>query len=223
MRGFAEVAKIVQMMSREAGVVGAVPGLPGMEFVRVEYPGGPFYISDTPVNEAAWWSVVANGVGALFSQLVCHAMHYSKTPKVNVSHEDILRFLTHFNSVNSSLRISLPTESQWMAAKGDFPDPSKGHEQLGPYVWYSKTLMTYSSRRQKVRQKCPNSNGLYDMIGNVWEWTSTLSQYDKWSYVILGGSWRSSTDTCMRDYRRTQDYDISDNRTGFRLILEVSK
>jgi formylglycine-generating enzyme required for sulfatase activity len=100
----------------------------------------------------------------------------------------------------------LPTEAQWeYAARGGSRFPwSFGDDeaQLENYGWFDKNS---DGKAQGVRQKRPNPLGLYDMHGNVWEWTRDwYNDYASGVFVdplglssgtyrvVRGGSFRSS-------------------------------
>lgn len=67
----------------------------------------------------------------------------------------------------------------------------------------------------------PNAFGLYDMIGNVWEWTRDEARENPNSYVIKGGSYLCAKNYCARyrpAARQFQERALGTNHIGFRLV-----
>jgi formylglycine-generating enzyme required for sulfatase activity len=70
-----------------------------------------------------------------------------------------------------------------------------------------------------------NDYGLYDMIGNVWEYTSDLYDGHPGQRVIKGGSYLCAPNYCMRyraGARQAQEEDLATSHLGFRTILAAA-
>ena len=127
----------------------------------------------------------------------------------------------------------LPSEAQWeYAARGGvvaLPEPvdANGQPQANYYqgVFPVKNLNTdgYIGRAPVGCFK-PNGYGLYDMIGNVWEWTrSSGSRADASEPVniIKGGSYLCAANYCARyrpAARQFQERGLGTDHIGFRLV-----
>ncbi|MFA6435493.1 MAG: SUMF1/EgtB/PvdO family nonheme iron enzyme [Elusimicrobiales bacterium] len=115
----------------------------------------------------------------------------------------------------------LPTEAEWEAAARGGTDSifSFGDDPAATaeYAWYEADS---GGEPHLAGRKKPNGAGIYDMHGNVWEWTADL--YDKEYYresprlnpagpvsgsdnVIRGGSWAFDADSLRSANRAGSD------------------
>jgi len=111
----------------------------------------------------------------------------------------------------------LPTEAEWECAcrAGTQTTYFFGNDnsKLGDYAWFDKNA---GGHPQPVAQKRPNPWGLYDVVGNVWQWCNDFYQVDYYQQspqenprgpkegenkVVRGGAWKFSGDNCRSGYR----------------------
>jgi len=106
----------------------------------------------------------------------------------------------------------LPTEQEWeYAAKGGENYEYAGSDNIDAVAWYDGNS---DEKTHSVKQKRANGYGLYDMSGNVWEWTSSNEGGNR---VLRGGcSYNDASSSGLS----TRNYDSPDSQNtyfGFRL------
>lgn len=113
----------------------------------------------------------------------------------------------------------LPTEWEWeKAAKAGAATRYYWGDQMDDqYAWHKGNS---GKQTHPVGQKKPNDYGLFDMSGNVWEWTS--SDHNSSGKVVRGGSWRNSP-ISLQAFKRIPSLPIHRfHYVGFRCALSAS-
>ena len=215
-------------------------GSPEMEAGRSEDEGPQhhvtltegFWMGETPCTQALWAAIMPDHPSA------STARDRLNQPVVEVSWEDTTSF---FGQVNDRLgdRASLPTEAQWEYASragttaatwvGNLSLDRAGVKapELDAIAWY------YANRERDVEEvatKRANPAGLYDMLGNVWEWCQDwYGPYDSGPAidpmgpnmgsrrVLRGGSWVSFARLVRAATRLADDPSFRLSYVGFRL------
>ena len=116
----------------------------------------------------------------------------------------------------------LPTEAEWeYACRAGTTGIRYG--ELDLIAWYRDNS---KNTTHDVGMKEPNLWGLYDMLGNVWEWCSDL--YDETVYgsyrIFRGGGWHDEARGCMATNRRRShpaSFKIDD--LGFRIARNMTE
>ncbi len=166
-------------------------------------------------------------------------------PVVHIAYEDALAYAAWKGH-------SLPTEAEWeYAAKagGDtvfaWGDAFvvDGQHQANSWQGAFPVMNTVEDGFEgfaPVGCFAPNGFGLYDLIGNVWEWTSEvysadrhlvqhssphLAETNQVSFVIKGGSYLCAPNYCLRyrpAARHPQETGLGTNHLGFRTIKRIN-
>ena len=117
-------------------------------------------------------------------------------PAVYISWDDAQEFIAKLNRAEGAWWYRLPTEAEWeyacRAGKSFPPTPwSFGADgrRLDSYAWYSRNAGDAGEAYgHAVGTKLPNSWGLHDMHGNVWEWVQDWYDSKYYSRPIIWGA-----------------------------------
>ena len=175
--------------------------------------------SDCPVENVTWYEALAyaNALSDSEGLQECYVLlNCLGRPGNQMECEDV--------SLNSDCGYRLPTEAEWeYAAKAGSRTAFYNGEQMPDDIaWYDANS---NRRTHPVGEKAPNSWGLYDMSGNVWEWCwdryEERDRYEEGDRIGRGGSWLESAENVRSSLRgggRPYDYDFN---IGFRLVRSV--
>ena len=135
-------------------------------------------------------------------------------------------------SALSEAVVRLPREAEWeYAARADTgssgDEDAAARERLDDVAWHVRNS---GGRTRAVGRKKPNGWGLYDILGNVWEWCgdakrkyTSSSQTDPvgvgWSRVLRGGSWYDLPRFCRIASRYEHAPGFSADFIGFRVLV----
>ena len=164
-----------------------------------------FMIGETEVTQALWKAIMNTNPSS---------PQGDDLPVNNVSWESCKEFINKLNTKTGG-DFWFPNKDQWQwAAKGG--NLSKGYNYSGSntvesVAWYSGNS---GSTTHQVKTKQPNEIGLYDMSGNVSEWTCT--QYNNSSYYHCGGAYGQSASNIT--WNSSSYTGSSSNYIGLRLF-----
>ncbi|MGW8178909.1 MAG: formylglycine-generating enzyme family protein [bacterium] len=125
----------------------------------------------------------------------------------------------------------LPTEAEWeYACRAGTKTPyffGNDSKKLSSFAWFNENS---GQRPRPVGRKLPNSFGLLDMVGNVWQWCNDFYQVDYYeaspgqdpkgpesggNKVVRGGSWAAEASQCRSSFRYYEDPSYTDVCFGY--------
>jgi formylglycine-generating enzyme required for sulfatase activity len=155
-------------------------------------------------------------------------------PVENVSWHEAVEFGTKLSTLHSEERAKrdyrLPSEAEWeYACRGATSSYQVFHfgnclsSELanfrGQKPYGGAAQGPWLERTCRVGSYRPNSFGLYDMHGNVWEWCVDRYAKDDEARVRRGGCWIVPGDECRSATRRRRVPDDHRLNLGFRVAL----
>jgi len=184
-----------------------------------------FLLSPYPVTQDLYYSVTKESP---------FSFKGDQKPAENVSWNDAIHFcnqlsqktgLTEYYSFGSDAKdvtinllsngYRLPSEAEWeYACRAGTIEVIYG--EIDNIAWYKENS---DGKTHDVGKKEPNAWGLYDMLGNVWEWC--WDKYDETVYgsyrIFRGGGWSDSARGCLATNRRRSHPTFKIDDLGFRI------
>ncbi len=174
---------------------------------------------DVPVERVSWYDAAAfaNKLSALEGLSACFVVEGDQVESVGNGGSDVL----------ACDGWRLPTEAEWeYAVRAGTTTPRYG--DVDKIAWYRENS---SNMTHRVGQKQPNAWGLYDMLGNVSEWTmdvwdaytgqptqDPLRSSGATKRVFRGGSWSDSAGFVRAAFRGDSALTFRNNYLGFRVV-----
>lgn len=193
-----------------------------------------YYIAETEVTQALWkavmgtnnnpsWFVSANGYTNDFQR-----------PVEKVTYANCLTFINRLNQ-KTGKTFRLLTEAEWeYAARGGKYDHGymyPGGDNIDEVAWHGGNSRDIT---HAVGTKAPNELGIYDLAGNVGEWTSDYyGLYTEEAQtnptgpasgdarVVRGGSWDQAWRMNRVTYRHEGFPTSANVNVGFRIALDM--
>jgi formylglycine-generating enzyme required for sulfatase activity len=208
---------------------------------QVSFASG-FFLGKYPITQAQWQAVMGDNPSA-FPDSPEH-------PVDSVSWDRAMEFC-RLLSDRARRRVRLPSEAEWeyacragaaseffFGSWGPFADehaiPGEVRQRLCEYAWFD---LNSGDGTHPVGLLRPNPWGLYDMLGNVWEWcldswhdgyagapddgspwTDHESQQPR--RCLRGGAWDMDAFRCRSSYRSCDHRALSTSRFGLRVAVD---
>lgn len=193
----------------------------GVNFKMISIPGGDiaskgrkdtltlynFFISETEVTQELWEAVMGNNPSA-----------HQGDPQLPVECVDMQACIDFVEKLSklAGKKFFLPGLEQWEYAAhlGNENDDVIycGSNELEELGWYEDNS---GGQTHPVKQKRPNALGLYDMSGNVAEWTSPVC--DPFA-ATPGGGYNKESSYCGTDVKEYCHYNVADGNLGLRIV-----
>jgi len=202
-----------------------------------------FYFGKYLITQNQWENVMGT-----------NPSYFRKSPEhpvENISWEEAKEFCRRLTE-RCGTQVRLPSESEWeyvcrsgteneffFTSAGPFIDETgiflETRRSLRQYAWFNENSR---GETHAVGDKKPNPWGIYDIIGNVWEWCEDVwhSRYDNapsdgspWitesdrqpRRCLRGGAWDMDAFRCRSTYRSYDWKELASNSFGMRIAVRI--
>ena len=199
------LAKQTQVVDAEHGKINDSTLPAGMRFIPLEYLG--VEMAETEVTRAQWKAMMASYPEDPLD--LCANQHNETKvgdthPVTCVTWRQANLFAREMDKRKDGYSYRLPTSDEWTDAAGDIEGET--------YGWCDDHGLREVAHRKVY-------NGLFDMVGNAWEWTASLHGESKEIRTKRGGTSNNRSQHLCRasdsSWGRPDEPEID---TGFRLV-----
>ncbi|MEO0444474.1 MAG: formylglycine-generating enzyme family protein [Verrucomicrobiota bacterium] len=175
-----------------------------------------FYLSVAPISEEQWLRIMGEG-------------RATSLPKVMVNVSDAHRFCQSLRE-RTEREFRLPTEEEWeYACRADSEQLFSGSNEISlaqaNYLYSEAGNRIGVGKRVPIRSYPANEFGLFDMHGNVSEWTSSSWKKSVATneLVIRGGAWDYLPRLLRCSCRDSLPESTRRDNVGFRIVMFDSR
>lgn len=187
------------------------------------YISQPYYIGKYEVTQGQWQAIMGTNPSIFNEDKV--GENSDLHPVENVTWQMVQGFLEKLNARDETYHYRLPTEFEWEYAARAGNDELLSWSETSEQAWIQQTN---KGTTKPVGTKKPNPWGIYDMLGNVWEWVEDYYNNEVLAdpsppskgevHVLKGGSITSDVTNATYLFHGAgpgNGYDV-----GFRLVRE---
>ena len=192
----------------------------------------PFYLLRTEVTQQQWFALMGDKPGPLSHW---QQKNWQQLPVVSINWYRVQEFIDTLNNQSEKYHYRLPSEAEWeySARAGSTGIRPFAREDLDAHGWH---IENSKDQVQPVATLAANAWGLYDMLGNAWEWVDDYYAEDSYQQhvsrdpkgvkngtlkVRRGGSYHCKPYLLRPSYRAADTPKTAYSVLGFRLILEA--
>ena len=163
-------------------------------------------------NPYIGYAPVTNAEYKAFEAEYTYSDGLDRYPVCNITYADAVAYCDWLSTSDAKHIYRLPSEEDWILGAGHMPKDVKMNSD------HVESGLTAVDAYKQTTGAC----GGIDFWGNCWEWTST--QTVTVEYIVKGGAWDSSRDSCRSEYSDdSRDGTKGYANVGFRIVREDRK